>query len=406
MDFDNDKVEADIRAAIAEVSGDAPAAPAAPVEGVDTNTPPETDAAEVVVDAEGRSRAKDGKFAAKQRAETEPTEPVGAKAPNEAPDPKVKPEDKVADEKALTPPSHWSPQAKSDFMAAPRSVQQQVLKREGEIEDARKDWGTKAEDYNKLDKVLSPHRDRWARDGKSPDVAISQLLAAEGAIQKSPVEGLEYLLRTFVGGRELQTIDQIARRHGYQLTKATNQGTAPDGAATPSPTNAPDPTVRRLESDIHELSQKLAARDSADAEAQRSAEQSRIASLEAEVSAVATDPKNLYFENLREQIAALVSIGDKKNDTRPIRVRVQEAYNDACYADPTVRALVLAEAQRKTRDANDAAAKAKAEAARAAGGSVTGSPGQGAPAPKPGSTSNSRDGYEASVRAAVASHRA
>lgn len=392
-----DDIEGDIAASIKEVATGEPApkveAVAPPVvETPEVETPP---VAEV---KETRERAADGKFKGKTE---QAAELVDAAAPVDAKPTKDKPTE--GEEKALNPPTHWPAQAKADFLNAPRSVQQAALDRESETETARKEWGGKAEEYNQIDKVIGAHRERWARDGKTPAVAINQLLAAEGVLQKDTVGGFEYLLTAYARGNELRTMDQIARKNGYMLVKATDQG-QPAPGAQPAPTNAADPTVRRLESTVQELTQREQARVAEQAKARSDEEARQTATQLAEVEAVRNDPKNVYFHNLRNDIAALVRQGELNGDTRPIRERVQEAYDKACWADPTVRGLTIAAQQKVDQAAAAEAAKAKAAAARSASGSLTGSPGPGTHSGRSGASKSTS--IEDDVRAAMASSRA
>lgn len=405
MAFDDD-LESTIRDVIKSTSAEPAAAPVveAPAPAVETpeatDAPPENETAaekQARIDATGRAHDEKGKFTAKPKAEGE-GEPKSSETKDAAPaEPKAAAK---TDEKPLAPPAHWKPQAKADFVNAPRAVQEQILAREEEMENGRKEWSTKAEEYNQLAPVLNQNRDRWAVMGMNPATAVTRLLQAEQAIMNDPVKGITALLTGYHRGQELQIINQMLEGSGYALAKATNQGTPTEGL---QPAQA-DPTVRRFEETIQqqaqqlrELSEKLNARETAE-------QQSSLATMQAEIQAVATDPKNLYYENLKDKIAALVSIGDRTGDKRPIRVRVQEAYDQAAYADPTTRSLIL-QAEQRTRDEEARkAAAAKAEAARKASGSIHGSPGNGTPVVRSGPTGS--NSYEESVRQAYAASRA
>lgn len=397
-DMDDD-IGADIAAAIAEVKGaGAPtSSDAAPLDMVSDDGVPEGETPaekQKRIDATGRAHDETGKFTAKPKDEPEAKPAKGAKVeavvaePSEAKDVKDQP-------KPLQPPVHWTAQAKAEFVNAPRALQEQALKREEEIEAARKEWGGKAEDYNRLDKVIAPHRDRLAREGRDPASAINQLFAFENAMMNNPVAGASEILRVFAPGNELRVIDQIARANGYQLVQANNQGQAPaqGEGGQPQPLDLDNhPTVRRLNETIQNLTKDVTAR-------QQAAEQSSRQATLNEIEAFKSDPAHLYYENVKVKMAALLSIGDQAGDKRPIKERLQEAYDEAVYADPTTRAIMFAEKQRQA----DAEAARKAAAARHAAGSVTGSPGNGAAAPRPRSHSNS---IEDDVREALLESRA
>jgi len=396
-----DTLEADIKAAIAESSGAAPPTtpvdpvipPTEPVEDVDTGAPSgETDAErQVRIDEAGRARDQAGKFAAKPAEE-------GAKPPETAKAPEA--------DKPLVPPADWTPQAKADFLAAPKAVQQQILKREEELANGAKEWQGAKSDFERLDKVIGPHRDRWMRDGKTPDVAIGQLLAAEKALQGDPTGGTVYLLQTYAKGKEMQVIETIARANGYTLTKATTPAGQPTQDAPGASSAQVDPATARRLDELEKQNQAMTR----DREQREAAERSsHVDSLKAEVNAFATAPENLFFENVRKEVYALVKIGDESGDRRPIKERLQEAYDKAVWANPTTRELVRAAEQKKRDDAANAVAARKAEAARNAAGSVTGAPGEGqrtSPKTNAPNTRNLDDDITADIKSAMASGRA
>ena len=399
MPDERDDIGADIAEAIAELNGvEAPEPKAAVVEAPVVEAPEGETAAEkqARIDATGRAHDEKGKFTEKP---AKPTKGKDKPAKTEAPvvEAKDTPDQKADGDqpKPLQPPSHWTAQAKAEFVNAPRALQEQALKREEEIGAAQKEWGGKAEDYNRIDKVVGPHRDRWARAGMTPDTAINQLLSMERAIASNPVSGITEVLRAFARGNELQVIDQIARANGYQLTKATNQGSDPaEGKADgQSPINLDEhPTVRRLNETIQNLTRDAEARQNAEMQSARNKTLS-------EIEAFKSDPAHLYYENVKDTMAALLRIGDEAKDQRPIKDRLQEAYDKAVHADPVTRQIVIAEQQKLAT----AEAARKAAAARHAAGSVTGSPGNGAAAPRPRSQNSS---IEDDVREALLEHRA
>lgn len=326
---------------------------------VDDPAPVEGETAEqrqARIDATGRAHDEKGRFASKPKDETTPSTDV-------------KPAETAG---KLMPPASWAPEAKAAFLEAPEHVQKAMLKRTEEMETGQKEWATKAEDYNRIQKTIAPHMTAWQREGVSPDVAIGRLLAAQSAIERDPVEGLTYILSRFVRqGDAAATLNAVASRYGYALTQANNQGDAPTNGQPRLPAQA-DPTASRDREQIEALTKWK--------EKQEQAETTRIRdSLNAEVNAVKTDPKNIYFENVKSAVAALASQMMDAGDTRPAKEIVQDAYDQAVWANPSTRSLQLAAQQKATSEAANKAAADKAAAARNAAASITGSPGVGAP---------------------------
>ena len=149
-------MEDDIRAAMAEVSGNAPEpAPAeevvvAPEAIIEAETP--HDDGEKAAD--GRVRGPDGKFIAKaaETVQDTPDQPSEAVA-----DPAVK--------LAIRAPASWSPAAKATFDKLPPEVQQAVAKREQEIDHGLRRKSEEVKRYEPLEQVLAPRRAQWAAQG-------------------------------------------------------------------------------------------------------------------------------------------------------------------------------------------------------------------------------------------------
>ena len=135
-------MEDDIRAAMAEVSGNAPEpAPVeevvvAPEAGIEAETP--HDDSEKAAD--GRVRGPDGKFI--------------AKAPEMVQDTPDQPSEAVADpaaKLAIRAPASWSPAAKATFDKLPPEVQQAVAKREQEIDHGLRRKSEEVKRYEPLE---------------------------------------------------------------------------------------------------------------------------------------------------------------------------------------------------------------------------------------------------------------
>jgi hypothetical protein len=312
-------MEDDIRAAMAEVSGNAPEP--TPVEEVVV-------APEAVIEAEtphddgekaadGRERGPDGKFIAKaaETVQDTPDQPSEAVA-----DPAVK--------LAIRAPASWSPAAKATFDKLPPEVQQAVAKREQEIDHGLRRKSDEVKRYEPLEQVLAPRRAQWAAQGMDEVHAVKTLLAAQDLLEKNPMQGLEFL----------------ARSYGVNLNTAQPQGQPYQ--AQPAPDSHPE---------IAALKQQLQV-------LQSQVQTAQTAPIVSQIEAFQNDPANLYFENVRDDMAVLLHNG-KASD-------LKEAYEMACWMRPDIRPFL------QTAQAPAGPVQDKAAQARRAAVSVTGSPGQ------------------------------
>jgi len=312
-------MEDDIRAAMAEVSGIAPEP--APVEEVvvapEAVIEAETPHDDIEKAADGRVRGPDGKFI--------------AKAPEMVQDTPDQPSEAVADpaaKLAIRAPASWSPAAKATFDKLPSEVQQAVAKREQEIDHGLRRKSEEVKRYEPLEQVLAPRRAQWAAQGMDEVHAVKTLLAAQDLLEKNPMQGLEFL----------------ARSYGVNLNTAQPQG-QPYQA---QPARDSHPEIAALKQQLQVLQSQV--------------QTAQTAPIVSQIDAFQNDPANLYFENVRDDMAVLLHNG-KASD-------LKEAYEMACWMRPDIRPFL------QTAQAPAAPVQDKAAQARRAAVSVTGSPGQ------------------------------
>ena len=313
-------MEDDIRAAMAEVSGAAPE----PAPAEEVVVAPETIIAEAETpqdDAEkasdGRERGPDGKFI--------------AKAPETVQDTPDQPSEAVADpaaKLAIRAPASWSPAAKASFERLPPEVQQAVAKREQEIDHGLRRKSEEVKRYEPLEQLIAPRRALWAAQGMDEASAIKTLLAAQDLLERDPKQGLEFL----------------ARSYGVNLNTAQPQG-QPYQA---QPARDSHPEIAALKQQLQVLQSQV--------------QTAQTAPIVSQIDAFQNDPANLYFENVRDDMAVLLHNG-KASD-------LKEAYEMACWMRPDIRPFL------QTTQAPAAPVQDKAAQARRAAVSVTGSPGQ------------------------------
>jgi hypothetical protein len=314
-------MEDDIRAAMAEVSGIAPEP--APVEEV---VAPEAVVAEAETPhddsekaADGRVRGPDGKFI--------------AKAPEMVQDTPDQPSEAVADpaaKLAIRAPASWSPAAKATFDKLPPEVQQAVAKREQEIDHGLRRKSEEVKRYEPLEQLIAPRRALWAAQGMDEASAIKTLLAAQDLLERDPKQGLEFL----------------ARSYGVNIANLSAQPQGQPYQAQPAPDSHPE---------IAALKQQLQV-------LQSQVQTAQTAPIVSQIEAFQNDPANLYFENVRDDMAVLLHNG-KASD-------LKEAYDMACWMRPDIRPFL------QTVQAPAVPVQEKVAQAKRAAVSVTGSPGQ------------------------------
>jgi hypothetical protein len=148
-------------------------------------------------------------------------------------------------------------------------------------------------------------------------------------------------------------IREIAKAYGVNLSGETAQEANPG-----------DARVAQLEAELGKIKTHLTAQQRQQYEAESTA-------LAREIADFANDPKNPrpHFESVRKVMAGLMSSGAAET--------MQEAYDKAVYADPTIRQSILADQQKASEEKRKADEAERVRAAKkAAGVNVRSSPGQ------------------------------
>lgn len=290
----SDDIEADIRAALSGESGDPPTAAAPVAAAVEGDPPPEPV-------ADGTQRDEKGRFATK--GENKPLDANGeaTQAPNAAPVQQPEPSE------AIRPPQSWSAKAKAQFAALDPVIQAEVLKREKDVDAGLAQWRPKGERLNRLDTVIDPIRDRLTLAGID-EVAYLQALTKADEMLRGP--------------DKLNALLQVAQMYGIALPSG-QQAFAPQPYPQAMQQAPDDPRIQSLSQKLSELEGYLSHQNETRTQQER-------AQLEGEVETFRKG--NIYFDNVRERMATLLSSGQAAD--------LADAYDQACWSDKEIRQLL------------------------------------------------------------------
>ena len=339
-----------------------------------------------------RARAPDGKFAkADEAPEAEAVEakPEPAKAETAEEQPETAPTGKEA-------PANWSADDKAMFGNVPAEAQEFLLRRHQAMEaDYTRKTQAIAEfqrDFEPVSQMFAPHKQIMRDKGFTPATLIQSWYNVEKAL---------------VDGKGLDIIDGLIK--GYNIDPkalAARLGIAanppqPDGQ-TPAAQLPPELLTRLTRTEQFIADQQRAAQQR-EQEAHL-AKQNQVMG-EIEQFATAKDksgqPLHPHFDEVQDQMAILATAAKQMNGTVP---PLAELYDQAVWANPSVRAKQIAaeraasEAQHKAAEKQrQEEARAKAEKSARAGSSVTGSPGTGQTAQAKRTVGSIRDELEAAM---------
>lgn len=252
---------------------------------------------------------------------------------------------------AVEAPKSWSAEAKAEWSKLSPALQQAVLKREGEINDGGARW---SEEKRRYEEVLTPLRAAAQRSGVDERTGLNQLLAANDFLERDPRSAIQWL----------------AQAYGVDLSKP---------ADNPSPKPPADPMVVQLHQKVSTLESSLAERQRQDTEAQ--------------INAFRSASGHEHFDAVKQTMGRLILAGEASD--------MQDAYDKAVWAVPTIRSQLIAAQTASEAAAKQAREKEAAEKARRGAISVNGSPANAVQVQK-----QDYETVEDAVRAAFSQHRA
>lgn len=289
-EFDFDSAVGDIADSLGFTdSGDASAVPATDPSLSDTDTPVIPDTTAVVSD--------NG---------TTPAAPAPAAGAPVVPDP------------LSEPPKTWRKEAAAVWAGLPAEARQEIAKREEDIFRGIESYRTDATFGKSVQSTLAPYMPVLKQYNIDPVEQISGLMKAHHTLALGTPE------------EKVQLFQQLATDYGIDLDQVT--------AAAPFI----DPAVQHLQKELKGVQSVLS-------ETQKREYDRQVAEYTQTVEKFASDPKNVHFEAVANDMAALMQ--------SKVCGTLEQAYEKAVWANPVTRAKEIERIQ------TDAQAKREAEAA-------------------------------------------
>lgn len=257
-----------------------------------------------------RIRDEKGKFAAKETAQV--AEPAAIDQPS--------------------PPNTWKKEAHQAWIKADPIIRAEVERREADFHRGIEQYKGKAQFGESIERAMAPYQDIMRSLGVTPDKAVGELMAADKRLRSGDIS-------YFVGLADAYKFDRAQLAQIFSGQRPQQQQIDPN-------LDAVQQRVRQLEGYIQQRTMME--------------QQQEEATLNSEVSAFASDPSHSHFESVRDDMAALLQAGVAKD--------LKDAYEQAIWRNPTVRAALLAQQQEKAKQ--EATQKAQA-AKKAASVNVT-----------------------------------
>jgi len=211
-------------------------------------------------------------------------------------------------------PLSWTAEQKAKWASLPPDTQAYIAQRDKEQHDAITRAGQQVKAFEPIGKVIEQFSHVFQKNGLQPHDGIARMLAVNEMLEANPESAIR----------------EIARVYGVNLQGETAQDAEPANRE-----------VAELKAELARVKSHLTAQD-------RQREAAANETLAREIADFAKDKP--HFEAVRKVMAGLMQSGAAET--------MQEAYDRAVYADPTIRQAILAE------EATKAEAKRKEEEAK------------------------------------------
>lgn len=284
---------------------------------------------EVAETAEAKAAAAAAKPANEQAAKPEDSAsaddpPAEGAVADPAAAAEVKPDAAKAATEFDKPPSSWSKEAQTEFATASAKMKEYIHKREQDFHKGLESYKGLANVGKLLHAEIAPYEAMIRSYKITPQVLIRDLMSTAHQLYGGTQQ------------QKIQIVRNLAREYSIDLNAVVP--TAEEVAAEATRPQ-PDPENGKLREELNSLKgqyQQLTA--------------SQEAGIKAEIDAFAQAPGHEHYESVKGEMAALLGDGTAKT--------LQEAYDNACYAKPEVRAILIA--QQRENDRKQAAEKAAA----------------------------------------------
>jgi hypothetical protein len=226
---------------------------------------------------------------------------------------------------AIDAPVSWTAEQKAKWATLPPDTQAYIAQRDKESHEAISRAGQQIKAFEPIGKVIEQYSHVFQKNGLQPHDGIARMMAVNEMLETNAPAAIR----------------EIAKAYGVNL-----QGTTDEQDASPE-----SPRIAELEARL--------ARQEAHLTAQlRQKQEADDAALAREIADFAKDKP--HFETVRKVMAGLMNSGAAET--------MQDAYDRAIYADPTIRQSLQVEAQTKAEEQRKAEEAKRVSAAKKAAG--------------------------------------
>lgn len=257
-------------------------------------------------------------------------------------------EEEVVAEEEIKAPASWKPAVREHWKGLPKDVKEEVLRREQEISRGLQQASGHRKVAEEYVATVRPYESMIRAAGASPSQAIDAMFQSAHKL-------------TFGNpSQKAQVVKDIIQNYSVDIETLDN---VLADIEVPDDVNAG--LLRHLDERLAPVTNFMKSMQTQEqTEAQRIQEQ-----VDNELTKFASDLKNEFYEDVREDMADIMELGAKRGRN----VTLQEAYNQACQLNPDIKKVVDHRSERlRSQPSGEELAKKKKAASSVPGESPGG----------------------------------
>jgi len=271
----------------------------------------------------------------------EDDEPVAAEADDEGDE---EPSDPPLEKQTKAPVS-WKPGVREHWKKLPPDVQQEVLRRESEIQKGLQQASQHRKVADEYLRTIQPYQNLMQSMGATPSQAISTVMGTVAQLSQGNVK------------QKAEIVASLIKDYGVDIESLDNLLSGQDLSDDP---NAP--LLSQLDERLRPINEFMGQMQGVE----QQQDQQINAKASQDLQQFVGDPKNEFLEDVRETMADYLEVAARNQRT----MTLQEAYNRACNDSPEIKKILDQRegAMRQQPTGDDIARK------RRAASSVSGNP--------------------------------
>lgn len=249
------------------------------------------------------------------------------------------------------PPSSWKPAAKVAYATLDPAIKTEIHRREADFLNGGKGLKENADFGGEIKGILAPYRALLDAEGGTPQQAIQNYLRTAAVLrQGTPQQKLQAVFgldQTFNLGLQQhfnsKVQEEVAKRTGGQ--PQAGDGTQPQAPTQQQPPVFQDPRVDHILAAYQRQEQERTAQD----KAVRDAATTQFLSAKDEKG----QPKYQFVDNVLDEMSVRVSAIRAANPALGHEQVLERAYEEAVWANPETRAVLIGQQQAQAQQPAD-----------------------------------------------------